>query len=130
MDVPPVQTMLVPRRTPFTAVLENVKRAAPRTRKSVSGRALMLGNSTISTYCKGQAVIAQLRRSGVLWVGECSIADSWLAECSPGLGMEVQCLRNTFDAATMLNCMSGLGLKFQSGEQADFESLSSELETQ
>ena len=29
-----------------------------RTRKSVSGCALMLGNSTVSTYCKGQAVIA------------------------------------------------------------------------
>ena len=29
-----------------------------RTRKSVSGFALMLGGSTVSTYCKGQAVIA------------------------------------------------------------------------
>ena len=29
-----------------------------RTRKSVSGCALMLGNSTVSTYCKGQVVIA------------------------------------------------------------------------
>ena len=29
-----------------------------RTRKSVSGCALMLGNSTVCTYCKGQAVIA------------------------------------------------------------------------
>ena len=29
-----------------------------RTRKSVSGCALTLGNSTVSTYCKGQAVIA------------------------------------------------------------------------
>ena len=29
-----------------------------RTRKSLSGCALMLGGSTVSTYCKGQAVIA------------------------------------------------------------------------
>ena len=29
-----------------------------RTRQSVSGCALMLGNSTVCTYCKGQAVIA------------------------------------------------------------------------
>ena len=29
-----------------------------RTRKSVSGCSLMLGNSTACTYCKGQAVIA------------------------------------------------------------------------
>ena len=29
-----------------------------RTRKSVSSCALMLGNSTVCTYCKGQAVIA------------------------------------------------------------------------
>ena len=29
-----------------------------RTRKSVSGCALMLGSSTVCTYCKGQAVIA------------------------------------------------------------------------
>ena len=29
-----------------------------RTRKSVSGCALMLGGSTVSTYCKGQALIA------------------------------------------------------------------------
>ena len=29
-----------------------------RTRKSVSGCALVLGNSTVSTYCKGQAVVA------------------------------------------------------------------------
>ena len=35
------------------------------------------------------------------------------------------------DAATMLNCMSGLGLKFQSGEsKLTVKSLSSELETQ
>ena len=41
-----------------------------RTRKSVSGCALMLGNSTVSTYCKGQAVIAlSSREAEVLWIG-------------------------------------------------------------
>ena len=48
----------------------------------------MLGGSTVSTYCKGKAVIAL--SSGVLWVGECDIANAWPAEYSPGLGMEVQ----------------------------------------
>ena len=113
---------------------------------------------------------AQLRRSGVFWVGECSIADIWPAEYSLGLGMEVQSprvggrdiwyrnwkptrartseeidivfllvqtvvtegrislgkkprkemladfLTKHVDAATMLNCVSGSRLKFQSGE--------------
>ena len=33
----------------------------------------------------------RLGRSGVLWVGECDIANAWPAEHSPRLEMEVQC---------------------------------------
>ena len=55
-----------------------------RTKKSVSGCALMLGGSAVSTYCKGQAVV-------VSWVGECYIANAWPAEYFPGLGIEVFC---------------------------------------
>ena len=39
----------------------------------------MLCGSTVSTHCKGQAVI-QLQRSVVLQVGESHIANAWLAE--------------------------------------------------
>ena len=44
----------------------------------------MLGGSTVSTYCKGQAVIAlSSGETDYLSVGECDIANAWLAEYSP-----------------------------------------------
>ena len=48
-----------------------------RTRKSVSGCALMLGYSTVSTYCKGQAVIA-LRSGEAEYCGLVSAASQTL----------------------------------------------------
>ena len=138
-----------------------------RTRKSVSGCALMLGNSTVSTYCKGQAVIA-LSSEEAEYYGLVSAAsqtlglqsillvwgwkfnahvdgrDSWYRNWKPtrartseavflwvqmmvtggkiSLGkkfakeMLADFLTKHVEAATMLNCMSGLGLKFQLGE--------------
>ena len=125
----------------------------------------MLGSSTVSTYCKGQAVIALssgeseycglvsaasqtlqgiildwgLKFHAYVWMG----ATAGIATGSRrGLGrvkhidtvfftvtedkislgkkptkeMLADFLTKHVDAATMLNCMSGLGLKFQSGE--------------
>ena len=124
-----------------------------RTKKSVPGCALMLGSSTVCTYCKDHAVIAL---SSVLWASECDVANVGPSEYSLGLGMESQspcvdgCHSGNYDwkpmggsdghggqdlawkethkemladlstkhvdAATMLNCVTGLGLRSQSGE--------------
>ena len=61
-----------------------------RSRKSVSGCALMLGNSTVCTHCKGSSRDrTQFGRSGVLWVGECNVANVGTPEYSLALGMEM-----------------------------------------
>ena len=51
-----------------------------RTRKSVSCCALMLGNSTVSTYCKGQAMIA-LSSSEAEYYGVVSVTSRMLGIC-------------------------------------------------
>ena len=146
----------------------------------------MLGNSTVSTNCKGQAVLAlgsgEAEHHGLVsaasqTLGLQSVLLDWgwkfnvhvwmdatagiaigsrrglgrvkhidtvflwvqtmVTEGKISLGkkptkeMLADFLTKHVDAATMLNCMSGLGLKFQSGESEliDFVSLSSELET-
>ena len=56
---------------------------------SVSGWSLMLGSSTVCTYCKGQAVIA-LSSGEAEYYGLVSATSQMLGlqRCSPGLGME------------------------------------------
>ena len=142
-----------------------------RTRKSVSGCALMLGVSTVCTYCKGQAVIA-LSSGEAEYYGLVSAASQmlglqsilqdwgWKFNCHVwmdatagiaigsrrGLGrvkhidtvflwvqalvtegritigkkatkeMLANFLTKHVDATTMSTCLSGLAMKFQSGE--------------
>ena len=52
----------------------------------------MLGGSSVSTYFKGQAVVA-LSSGEAEYYGLVSATPQmlWLAEHSPGLGMEIQC---------------------------------------
>ena len=145
--------------------------ACIRTRKSVSGCALMLGNSTVSTYCKGQAVIALCSgeaeyyglvsatsqmldlqsilldwgwkfnahvwmdatagiaigtRRGLgrvkhidtvfLWVQAMVTEGKVTVGKKPTKEMLADFLTKHVDAATMSNCMTELGMKFQSGE--------------
>ena len=56
--------------------------------KSVSGCALMLGGGTVSTYCKGQAVI-KLGSSEAVYCGLVSVTSQMLGLQS--MGMEIQC---------------------------------------
>ena len=62
-----------------------------RTRKSVSGCALMLDGSTVSTYCKGQAVIALSSGEAECYgLVSATSQNAWPAEYSLGLKMETR----------------------------------------
>ena len=138
-----------------------------RTRKSVSGCALMLGNSTVRTYCKGQAVIALssgeaeyyglvsaasqtfcpqsilldwgwkfhahvwvdatagiaiVSRRGLRRVKHIDTVFLWVqtmvteGKISRGKKPTKEMLADFLSKLVDANCMSGLGLKFQSGE--------------
>ena len=74
-----------------------------RTRKSVSGCALMLGKQYgLHMLQRTSRDRSQPWRNGVLWVGECDIANVWPSEYSPGLGMEIP--RPRVDGCHSGNC--------------------------
>ena len=53
----------------------------------------MLGNSKVTTFCKGQAVIALSSGESEYYGLVSAASQTWLAEYSLGLGMEGQCPR-------------------------------------